>query len=91
MGATSNSKSGGNVWSGGGKRGVPEGLWLRCPSCRKMIYRKTVEEHLNVCPECEHHFYVSAYDRIEQVLDEGTFEEWDGDLMRGVGGCGQLT
>lgn len=80
MSATSNSKSGGNVWSGGGKRGVPEGLWLRCPSCRKMIYRKTVEEHLNVCPECEHHFYVSAYDRIEQVLDEGTFEEWDGDL-----------
>lgn len=80
MGVTSNSKSGGNVWSGGGKRGVPEGLWLRCPSCRKMIYRKTVEEHLNVCPECEHHFYVSAYDRIEQVLDEGTFEEWDGDL-----------
>ena len=80
MGVTNNSKSGGNVWSGGGKRGVPEGLWLRCPSCRKMIYRKTVEEHLNVCPECEHHFYVSAYDRIEQVLDEGTFEEWDGDL-----------
>ncbi len=77
---TGGSQAGGNGWTGGGKRGVPEGLWLRCPDCRKMIYRKSSEEMGNVCPECDHHFYVSARDRINQVLDEGTFEEWDGDL-----------
>jgi acetyl-CoA carboxylase carboxyl transferase subunit beta len=63
------------------KRGVPEGLWIRCPGCKASIYRKEAEKLLNVCPQCEYHFYVSALDRINQVLDEGTFEEWDGHLM----------
>ena len=59
------------------KRGVPEGLWIRCPGCKASIYRKEAEKLLNVCPQCEYHFYVSAQDRIQQVLDDGTFEEWD--------------
>jgi acetyl-CoA carboxylase carboxyl transferase subunit beta len=59
------------------KRGVPDGLWLRCPGCTAMVYRKQMEQQLNVCPYCEYHFYVPALDRIRQVLDEGTFEEWD--------------
>jgi acetyl-CoA carboxylase carboxyl transferase subunit beta len=63
------------------KRGVPEGLWLRCPGCQAAIFRKEAEKRLNVCPECEYHFYVSARERIEQVLDEGTFDEWDADLL----------
>src|SRR3954451_16176243 len=63
------------------RRGVPEGLWIRCPGCKASIYRKEAEKLLNVCPQCEYHFYVSALDRINQVLDEGTFEEWDGHLM----------
>jgi acetyl-CoA carboxylase carboxyl transferase subunit beta len=62
------------------KRGVPEGLWLRCPGCEQTVFRKQVEQLLNVCPECDHHFYVSAPDRIGQVLDEGTFEEWDAQI-----------
>lgn len=56
------------------KRGVPEGLWLKCPACGASVYKKEVEQRLNVCPKCEHHFYVSALDRINQVIDEGTFE-----------------
>lgn len=56
------------------KRGVPEGLWLKCPGCGSSVYKKEVAQRLNVCPKCEHHFYVSATDRITQVLDEGTFE-----------------
>lgn len=56
------------------KRGVPEGLWLKCPACGASVYKKEVEQRLNVCPKCEHHFYVSAPDRINQVIDEGTFE-----------------
>ncbi len=62
------------------KRGVPEGLWLRCLGCQQMIFRKQAERALGVCPECDYHWYVSARDRIQQVLDEGTFEECDADL-----------
>lgn len=62
------------------KRGVPEGLWQLCPGCQSMIYRKEAEKRLGVCPECDYHWYVSATERISQVLDEGTFEEWYGDL-----------
>ncbi|MEM9827514.1 MAG: acetyl-CoA carboxylase, carboxyltransferase subunit beta [Planctomycetota bacterium] len=56
------------------KRGVPEGLWIKCPDCGSSLYKKDVQQRLNVCPQCEHHFYVSATQRIQQVLDEGTFE-----------------
>jgi acetyl-CoA carboxylase carboxyl transferase subunit beta len=58
------------------KRGVPEGLWLQCPGCQATIYKKEAERRLNVCPECDYHLYVTAQERIRQVLDEGTFEEW---------------
>ncbi len=62
------------------KRGVPEGTWIQCPGCKRAVFRKEVEARLNVCPECGHHHYVSARQRIIQVLDDGTFEEWDPDL-----------
>jgi len=63
------------------KRGVPEGLWVKCPGCQQTIYKKTADELLGTCPECGYHFYVSGQERIRQVLDEGTFEEWDAELM----------
>ena len=62
------------------KRGVPEGLWMRCPGCEATIFRKEAEKRLGVCPECDYHWYVSARQRITQLFDEGTFEEWDADL-----------
>lgn len=62
------------------KRGVPEGLWLRCKGCNATVFRKSVDKALGVCPECGHHFYVSAATRIDQLLDEGSFEEWYADL-----------
>ena len=62
------------------KRGVPEGLWRRCPGCQQTIFRKEAEKRLGVCPECDYHWYVPAQERIRQLLDEGTFEEWDADL-----------
>ncbi|MCA9174505.1 MAG: acetyl-CoA carboxylase carboxyltransferase subunit beta [Planctomycetales bacterium] len=65
------------------KRGVPGGLWTQCQGCGELVFRKEVERLLNVCPHCGHHFYVSASKRIEQLLDEGTFEEWDGNLRPG--------
>jgi acetyl-CoA carboxylase carboxyl transferase subunit beta len=65
------------------KRGVPEGLWKRCPGCKQTIFRKQAEEMLGVCPECEYHWTVGAKERLNQLLDDGTFEEWDADLMPG--------
>jgi acetyl-CoA carboxylase carboxyl transferase subunit beta len=62
------------------KRGIPEGLWVKCPQCKATVFRKDVQANLNVCPECDHHFYVSARDRLNQLLDENSFEEWDAEL-----------
>ncbi|HSZ56849.1 MAG TPA: acetyl-CoA carboxylase, carboxyltransferase subunit beta [Tepidisphaeraceae bacterium] len=57
------------------KEGIPEGLWVRCPECEDMLFRKAVEEALHVCPNCHHHFRISARTRIEQLVDPGSFEE----------------
>lgn len=65
------------------KRGVPEGLWKRCPGCQATIFRKEAERQFNTCPECGYHWYVSAQQRIRQLLDDGTFEEWDAELAPG--------
>ena len=67
---------------GGDTGAVPEGLWLRCPNeaCGQMIYRKQMEANLHVCPECEHHFRISATERVRQLTDEGSFEPMFTDL-----------
>jgi len=62
------------------KRGVPEGLWMRCPQCKAIVFRKEVETRLNVCPECGYHFYMPARDRIRQLLDADSFEQWFADV-----------
>ena len=64
----------------GRKRGIPEGLWIRCPQCKATIFRKEAETRFNVCPECSHHFYLPARERIKQLLDAESFEEWFTDL-----------
>ncbi len=54
---------------------VPEGLWVKCPSCEAVLYRTDLENNLEVCPKCGHHQRVAARERIEQLLDpEGRFE-----------------
>ncbi len=60
---------------------VPEGLWLRCKDCGKMIFRKVLEERLHVCPECGTHYRIDARTRVQQLSDEGTFEEFNADLV----------
>ena len=62
------------------RKEMPEGLWLACPSCQHMLFKKTVEENLNVCPECQSHFRINGPTRIEQLVDEGSFEELCEDL-----------
>jgi acetyl-CoA carboxylase carboxyl transferase subunit beta len=58
----------------GGKKGVPEGLWIRCPACGAILFRRSVENNRWVCPECDHHFRVNADQRIQQLCDPGSFE-----------------
>jgi len=58
------------------KRGVPEGLWIQCPQCKATIFRKEAEARCSVCPECGYHFTISARERIRQLLDQDSFEEW---------------
>lgn len=57
----------------GRKKEMPGGLWIKCPSCEKTVFRKEVDEKLQVCTECGHHFALSPDERIAQLLDADTF------------------
>lgn len=63
------------------KRGVPEGLWISCEDCKNTVFRKQVEKNLFLCPDCNYHFTVPGRIRIQQLLDEDSFEEWFTGLM----------
>lgn len=60
---------------------VPEGLWTKCVSCGETIYTKDIENNLNVCPKCNHHYRVSSKKRLEILLDEGSFTEFDAGVV----------
>jgi acetyl-CoA carboxylase carboxyl transferase subunit beta len=62
------------------KTTVPEGLWLRCPGCAKMIFRKHMEANLHVCPECGRHYRIAAQERVRQLTDADSFEPMFADL-----------
>ena len=59
---------------------IPEGLWVKCNSCKEIIYRKEVERNLKVCPKCNYHFRISARERIDLLTDTGSFEEFVSEL-----------
>jgi len=59
---------------------VPEGLWVKCNSCKEIIYRKEVDRNLKVCPKCNYHFRISARERISLLTDSNTFTEIGQDL-----------
>ena len=54
---------------------VPEGLWVKCNSCKEIIYRKELDKNLKVCPKCNYHFRISETERISLLVDEGSFNE----------------
>jgi len=74
------TKSNWNGFSLKPRREMPEGLWMRCPSCEHILYKSTVEKNLHVCPECNHHFRIDAATRIKYLVDEGSFVEVLSDL-----------
>jgi acetyl-CoA carboxylase carboxyl transferase subunit beta len=61
--------------SSGKRLKVPEGLWLKCDSCRETVYRKEIEKNAKVCPKCNYHFPISVEERIALILDETSFNE----------------
>ena len=60
---------------------IPEGLWIKCPECLEILTKKDWEERLRVCPKCGHHERLSARERLAQLVDEGSFEECDAELV----------
>ncbi len=63
------------------KKDVPEGLIIKCKECGKITFAKELQKNFYVCPHCEHHMSVSAPERIQDLLDEGKFFEYDNDLV----------
>lgn len=63
------------------KQEVPEGLMTKCPSCRTIMYTKELKKNCLVCDSCGYHHRMSAYERIESLLDEETFVEINGNLI----------
>lgn len=64
----------------GEKPNIPMGLWRKCNKCRRPIYVEDVKNNHYICPKCNGYFRVHAYRRIEMIIDEGTFEEWDQEM-----------
>ena len=58
-----------------GKRGVPEGVWIKCASCQATVYGAELERNIQVCPKCGFHMRIGARDRLLSLLDEGSEEE----------------
>jgi acetyl-CoA carboxylase carboxyl transferase subunit beta len=63
------------------KRDIPEGLWIKCPSCESMIFDKVLDENLKVCPKCQYHFPIGARERIHSLVETCTFEEMDPEMV----------
>src|SRR5512135_1066764 len=58
------------------KREIPDGIWVKCPDCGEILYRKEVERNQWVCVRCSHHFRISATDYIRLLVDPDSFEEY---------------
>ena len=62
---------------------IPEGLWVKCDSCKEVVYKKEIEKNLKVCPKCNYHFRISARERLKLLIDEGSFIELDAEIKSG--------
>ena len=65
----------------GRRKELPSHLWTQCPDCGEMLFNKQLARNDSVCPKCEHHFKISAHDRIELLVDKASFVEHDAELV----------
>jgi acetyl-CoA carboxylase carboxyl transferase subunit beta len=70
----------GELDTSGEKKVRTEGLWVKCESCRQIIWKKDLEENMNVCPKCDRHFRIDARTRLAQLLDDNQYEIFDTNL-----------
>jgi acetyl-CoA carboxylase carboxyl transferase subunit beta len=70
----------GDLDNSGKKTVRTEGLWVKCEGCRQIIWKKDLEENLNVCPKCQKHFRIDARARLALLLDDNQYETFDGNL-----------
>jgi acetyl-CoA carboxylase carboxyl transferase subunit beta len=70
----------GELNTSGEKTVRTEGLWVKCESCRQIIWKKDLEENLNVCPKCEKHFRIDARTRLALLMDDNEYETFDENL-----------
>src|SRR5690349_24855220 len=70
----------GELDTSGAKTVRTEGLWVKCENCRQIIWKKDLEENMNVCPKCEQHFRIDARTRLAQLLDENQYEVFDANI-----------
>jgi acetyl-CoA carboxylase carboxyl transferase subunit beta len=66
--------------SEGKKVTFPDGMWVKCPGCSETLLSKDIEANLQVCPKCGHHYRISARKRLEALLDDGAWQEFDADI-----------
>src|SRR5258708_29843784 len=62
------------------KRIRTEGLWIKCEGCGQIIWKKTLDENFQICPQCGHHFRLDARSRLAILFDDGQYEELDAGL-----------
>ena len=62
------------------KKGVPEGIWVKCPECTAVLYQLELGHNLNVCPKCNHHMRIGGMMRVSSFLDPGTIEQLKGEV-----------
>jgi acetyl-CoA carboxylase carboxyl transferase subunit beta len=70
----------GELDTSGEKKVRTEGLWVKCDNCRQIIWKKDLEENMNVCPKCEKHFRIDARTRLAQLIDDNQYEVFDSNL-----------
>jgi acetyl-CoA carboxylase carboxyl transferase subunit beta len=70
----------GELDTSGEKKVRTEGLWVKCENCRQIIWKKDLEDNMNVCPKCDKHFRIDARTRLAQLLDENQYETFDADI-----------
>jgi acetyl-CoA carboxylase carboxyl transferase subunit beta len=71
----------GELDTSGERKVRTEGLWVKCDNCRQIIWKKDLEDNLNVCPKCDKHFRIDARSRLAQLLDDAEYETFDGNLV----------
>ncbi len=71
----------GELDTSGEKRVKTEGLWVKCDQCRQIIWKKDLDQNLNVCPKCDRHFRIDARTRLTYLLDEGKYQTEDGNIV----------